>query len=344
MRSKLENGILAAPVEINWHPALSIYASPSFLKTVSDEYGWIGGFDRSGALLCVLPFCVIRKFIFRLVRFPVQTIMVERELDISEEKAFLNRVVEHFKLRRVDLIIPATFNTVFRTCPDGAIAAPYSNQIIDLRQSEELLWKNLHPKHRNVIRNATKKGVTIRVGLENLETSYLLVRDSFRRSFRGLKGRIQSGFRMDYAAFKKQVFGFGEHVKVFVAELEGEPQGCAVIPFSRSSAYYMHGGSIDKPLTGASNLLQWEAIRLFRKLGTEYYDFFGSRVDPESGSKAEGITKFKERFGGNRIQGYMWKYPFDPLKCRLYSLVARLRSNGDVVDQERHKLNMLKGY
>ena len=46
----------AKPINIDWDHDLSIYASESFLKTVSDEYGWLGGLDDSGKLVCILPY------------------------------------------------------------------------------------------------------------------------------------------------------------------------------------------------------------------------------------------------------------------------------------------------
>jgi lipid II:glycine glycyltransferase (peptidoglycan interpeptide bridge formation enzyme) len=143
---------------------------------------------------------------------------------------------------------------------------------------------------------------------------------------------------MNYATFERQVLALGDRVRVLVANHEGAPQSAAVIPFSHHSAYYMHGGNVASPLTGTSNLLQWEAIRMFRELGVHRYDFFGARTAPKEGSKAEGIMKFKARFGGDYTRGYMWKYSFRPVKCGLYNVAARLRSGGDVVDQERHKL------
>src|SRR5262249_3260638 len=146
-------------------------------------------------------------------------------------------------------------------------------------------------------------------GPEHLETAFRLVRDSFERSARGLKGRLRVAQRLSYRALERQVVGLGENVKIFVAMHQKIPQGCAVIPFSERSAYYMHGGTIAEPLTGAMNLLQWEAIRALRTAGVQRYDFFGARRDPEKGSKAEGIIKFKERFGGQLISGYMWKFP-----------------------------------
>lgn len=328
----------AIPVPITWHPGLSIYASESFLRTVSNEYGWIGGVDDSGKLLCILPYSVIKKAIFRLIRFPTQTIFMQGQLDVGREQEFLNSAIKYFRSIGADVIIPATVNTVFRTYPDGAMAAPYGSHIIDLSQEEETLWKNLHQKHRNVIRNATKKGVKILNGLEHIETAYKLAKESFRRSADGFIGKMRLEMRMDLDSFKQQVLGFGENVRVFAAEYEGVVQGCAVVPFSAHCAYYMHGGGISNPLTGAMNLLQWEAIRLFSEIGVRYYDFCGARIDPEKGSKAESIIKFKERFGGQFIQGYMWKYAFRPMKYFLYSQAARARSGGDVVDQERHKL------
>jgi len=327
----------AIQVNIDWHPGLSIYASEAFLKTVSDEYGWVGGFDDAGKPLCVLPYSVIRKATFRLIRFPTQTISFE-ELNIENEKDFLNKAVEYFRSIGADAIIPATVNTIFRTYPNGAMAAPYGSHIIDLSQPEEKLWRNLHSKHRNVVRNAIKKGVNVLSGIEYLDTAFKLVKDSFQRSAEGFIARIRLEMRMNHEGFKRQVLGFGENVKVFVAEHEGVVQGCAVIPFSDYSAYYMHGGSISNPLTGVMNLLQWEIIRQFREQGVRYYDFCGARINPEKGSKAEGLIMFKERFGGKLSEGYMWKCPLIPYKYALYSLASRLRSGGDVVDQESHKL------
>jgi hypothetical protein len=323
----------ATPVEIDWHPGLSIYASEPFLRTVGDDYGWIGGIDDSGKLRCVLPYTVVRKAILRMVRFRVQTIPLGGELGVSDEKLFLNSAAEYLRSTGADMIIPPSTNTIFRAYPDGAVAAPYGTYIIDLSQSEETLWANLSSSHRRKVRLATKSGVQIRSGLDHVETAYRLVRDTFRRSALRF---------MSYDGFKRMVLGLGENVKVFIAEYQGAVQGCAVIPFSSHSAYYVYGGSILEPVTGATNLLHWEVIRLFRDLGVKHYDFVGVRINPEKGSKQEGLMKFKERFGGQLVQGYMWKYAFHPWRYFLYRIAAKVRSGGDIVDNEHHKLKASK--
>ena len=319
----------ALPIDIDWHPGLSIYASEPFLKTAGAEYGWLGGMDHLGRRRCILPYTVVRKAAVRMVRFRVQTIPLDETLGLQEEKSFLNSAVEYFRSTGADLIIPASTNAIFRTYPDNAIAAPYGTYVIDLRQSEEILWKNVHSKHRNVIRNAHNKGVRILSGIEYARTAYRLIQETFKRSSLPF---------MSQCRFERMILGLGENVKIFVADCNGVAQGCAVIPFSKQGAYYNYGGTVSEPLSGATNLLQWEAIRYFRALGVNSYDFCGVRINPEKGSKAAGLMMYKERFGPQLLQGYMWKYPLNPLKSAIYSWAIRMFRGGDIVDRERHKL------
>jgi hypothetical protein len=317
------------PVEIDWHPGLPIFSKESFLKAVSDEYGWLGGFAESGELRCVLPYTIVRKAIFRMVRFRVETIPLVPGFDVAEEKSFLNGTIEYFRSIGADMIIPATTNTIFRTYPAGADAAPYGSYVIDLAQPEDVLWKNVSCKNRQNINSARKSGVIIRSGRDCLDASYALVRDTFKRS--------KLPF-MNYESFKRYVGGLDEYGKVMVADHQGTVQSSTVYAFSNHCAYAVYGGNLAETRQGTMKLLQWEAIRLFQKLGVKLFDLVGARIDPEPGSKQEAINSFKRRFGATLRQGYMWKYSLHPLKYRLYGLAAHFRSGGDIVDAERHKL------
>jgi hypothetical protein len=321
--------IKAAEVEIAWNPGLSIYASEPFLKAVGDEYGWLGGSDDSGACRCILPFTIIRKGPIRMVRFRVETIPLENELSIDEERSFLDSAIDFFRSWGADIIIPATTNTIFRTYPQGAIAAPYGTYIIDLRQDEEVLFNNMSTSHRRKVRLSVKAGVRIISGTEYQKTAYDLVRNTFKRS---------SIPFMNYSGFDRMARSLGGNIKIMLAEHQGITQGCVVIPYSLHSAYYVYGGSIPNPITGSMNQLHWEAVRLFRSLGVKRYDFCGVRIDPERGSKQEGLKEFKERFGPRLVQGYMWKYPLRPVRAKVYSLGVRFLRGGDIVDAERYKL------
>ena len=127
-----------------------------------------------------------------------------------------------------------------------------------------------------------------------------------------------------------------------IAYFQGIPQGYIVFAYSNYCAYAIYGGSVAGQQPGAIKLLLWEAIHAFKQLGIQRFDFFGARINPEDGSKQAGISSFKERFGAYLKAGYMWKYAIKPAKYSLYTLLSRIRSGGDVVDAERHKLKDFK--
>jgi hypothetical protein len=316
-------------VPCRWRPELSIYASEQFLGSVGDEYGWLAGQNELGETRCMLPYTIIRKAIFRMVRFRVETIFTGAELSCDEEKAFLNAAMAYFRSTGADMVVPASTNTIFRTYPDGAAAAPYGSYVMDLRQPEEVLWTRLHSKHRNVIRNALKQGVTIRSGLEHLRTVHSLIQATLRRSHLSF---------MPYSKFERFARNLGEQVKLFVAEHQGVAQGCAVIPYSLHTGYYLYAGSARLPLTGSMNLLVWEVVRQMRNLGVQRFDFVGARINPEKGTKQDGLRMFKERFGGTLHQGYIWKCGFNRIKYWIYCTAMRINRGGDIVDLEQGKL------
>lgn len=325
------NNLTATEIQIQWHSALPIYASESFLRAVGDQYGWIGGEDSTGSLRCFLPYTIIRKAGFSLVRFRTAVIPLAGDLGLDEEKSFLTSVVEHFRLMGAGMIVPATNAALFQTYPEGAAAAPYGTFIKDLEKPEADLFNEIHADYRKKIRSAIKAGVEIKSGEQYLEAAYSIVSNTLKRSGADVIKNSED--------FKKSVLSLGESVKIFVAEYQGVLHACLISPFSKYSAYTFYGGTIPEPQKGAMHLVHWEAMRQFREMGVRQFNFQGVRVNPEQGSKQEGILTFKQRFGGRLVQGYMWKYSLCPLQSTIYSVAVRLLKGGDIVDQEHHKLS-----
>ena len=321
--------IRTRPIEVRWDPSKSVFAKPEFLQAVGDEYGWLGGFDDSDTLRCILPYTVVRKAGLRLVRFRVETMSTGPSLDVAEEQLFLNGVVRFLRAKGTDAIIPASNNAIFRTYPTGAKAAPYGTYAIDLTQPEETLWRNISKTSRQNITAAQKDGVTVREAGESLDSAYDLIVDTFRRSKMGFMSR---------EAFKRFAHSLGENCKILAAEHNGIAQSYSLFAFSEPSAFWVYGGNIANQHSGAMKLLQWEAIRIFRNLGVRNYDFYGARIDPPPGSKQEGINKMKKHLGANLVQGYMWKYSIRPGRSWLYTKAVKVLRGGDLVDQEEHKL------
>jgi hypothetical protein len=321
------------PIDIRWQEGLPVFASESFLKAVSNEYGWLGGFDDSGKLLCILPYTIIKKLSFKFVRFRVETIPQVEYFPINEEKAFLDSCLDFFRSKKADVIIPATTNSIFRTYPDRAVAAPYGTYIIDLQPAEEVLWHNIERITRQNIKRAISLGVTVRETKEESPAAYELIRETFKRSNLPF---------MSFNAFQKYLDGLGQHGLILKAEHQGLAQSYVVFAYSQYRAYAVYAGNSADMMRGANKLLYWEAIKLFKKLGVKDYDFVGVRINPEKGSKQDALSSFKRHFGGQLVQGYIWKCSLNPVKYKLYNLAAKFRSGGDIVDAERHKMADLK--
>jgi hypothetical protein len=322
----------AVPIPIDWSPRLPVFASEGFLKAVSDDYGWLGGIDALGRLRCILPYTVIRKSLFSMIRFRVETIPLAEGIEVSEEKEFLNSAIQYFRSLPADVIIPATTNAIFRTFPDGADAAPYGTYLIDLTQPEEVLWKAIGRITRQNIGTAKKDGMRIENGTEYLEPAYKLIKETFARS--------KLPF-MDYKSLQRYMEGLGDRGKLVIAEYQGRIESCVIYAFSDYCAYAVYAGNVARQHQGANKLIYWEAFRLFKQLGVERFDFVGARIDPEKGSKQEAINLFKQRMGARLTRGYIWKYALRPWKSLVYSGAVRFFRGGDIVDKERHKLILL---
>ncbi len=217
-------GMRVEPVQLGWDEHLSICGSQAYLKAVGDEFGWLGGFDDLGQLRCVLPYTIMCRSFLRLVRFRVETIPIKGALGLEQEKDFLDAAGKWFRKIGCHVIIPASNNTLFRTYPKPAVVVPYGSYIVDLRQPEEIMWNNVHSKHRNVIRNAIKKGVRIESGIECIEIAHKMIRRTLERS---------SLRFMNYSKFYDYVRSLGNNVRILMAIYQGVPQGCAVVPFSQ---------------------------------------------------------------------------------------------------------------
>jgi hypothetical protein len=199
-----------SPIEIRWHGGLSIFSSDNFLRTVGDEYGWIGGMDEQGALRCFAPYAILRKPGFRIVRFRGETAAVGKPLGGGEERSFLNGVMRYFKSLNADLVVPASNNALFKAYPDGAVVAPYGTVVQDLTQTEDVLFSGFASDYRRNIRKAEKTGVQIETGREYLGDAYKLISETLSRSKMKFKSR---------ETFERQVIeGLGQNVLLFVAK------------------------------------------------------------------------------------------------------------------------------
>ncbi|MFA5318495.1 MAG: peptidoglycan bridge formation glycyltransferase FemA/FemB family protein [Patescibacteria group bacterium] len=177
---------------------------------------------------------------------------------------------------------------------------PSRTVILDLNNNEEELLANMHQKTRYNIRLAEKKGVKIKES-QNIEDFWKLMKETTKRD--GFRGYGEEYYRemlqidpsapLRFAQDDKQEM----NVKLYAAEYENKILAAGIFVFYGDTATYLHGASThDNKNVMAPYLLHWEMIKLAKKEGYKYYDFYG--IDEK---KWPGVTRFKKGFGGKEI-------------------------------------------
>jgi lipid II:glycine glycyltransferase (peptidoglycan interpeptide bridge formation enzyme) len=189
---------------------------------------------------------------------------------------------------------------------------PKENWVVGLEGSEQELLVSMKPKHRYNLNLAIKKGVIVREADKSdfLEIWRLFLETSTRGKFRL--------HPQNYYLQMWEILG-KDHLKVMVAEYEGQMLSAGLITMFGHSAIYIHGGSSDKNKhLMAPYLMHWEAMKAVKALGYFNYDMGGVTSDPNH--PWAGISRFKRGFGGFEV-----RYPgtFDQVLSPLWYNVYR---------------------
>jgi hypothetical protein len=265
-----------------------------------------------------------------------------KRLEPIAEESFLEAWIAYLDEQKIgDRITQPPTHAVFAASPVNSRACEFGTYFLSLaHRSEFELWEGIHGKHRNVIRNAEKKGVEIRFGLAQLPFFYELYEQTMSRA--GM-------FCEPYSSFVSMAECLGEdHLLCAVAFSEGKAQGAVLLPFTDYCAYYVYGASAKEiSVNGAITYLHWVVICKMKKQGVRRYDFVGARLSNVEGSKLAGIQQFKERFGANLESGVLWKKDLSKIKCTFYDillkvkfLIKNIKLKGDIIDQELMKQSL----
>lgn len=189
--------------------------------------------------------------------------------------------------------------------------------LIDLRESEEDLLRNMKQKTRYNVRLAGRHGVTIRSGdTSDLNLLYKMYMET----------SIRDGFVIRKPEYYTDAWGRfidSGYATPLIAEVADEPVSAAVIYRFSGTAYFLFGMSLSIHREKMPNyLLQWEAIRWAKANGCDTYDLWGApdRLDPQD--PMWGPYRFKRGFGGKFVRTLgAWDYPLRP---NLYWIYTRI--------------------
>lgn len=168
----------------------------------------------------------------------------------------------------------------------------YQTLWLDLGQNTETLWENMESSWRNKVRKAKKAGLALEWDEGGKEIPALLRVYQSEKATKGYDGPSVRLLQSMTAVFRE-----GKNVLAGAAKKEGRTVAAALVFCHGASATYQVGWSTGEGKNlAAQNLLLWDAVRVLKEKGIQYFDLGGANDET-----AQGVKKFKEDMGGKTV-------------------------------------------
>ena len=117
----------------------------------------------------------------------------------------------------------------------------------------------------------------------------------------------------------------GNNARLYLARLNGQILAATIVTFFKDTATYYYGASSNSHRNlMAPYLLQWQAIKDAKKMSLKLYDFLGISPDNNKKHPWYGVTAFKLKFGGEKINYTSpQEYIFKPILYIVYKLLKK---------------------
>tara|TARA_A100001015_G_C15043708_1_gene741763 strand:+ start:1841 stop:2842 length:1002 start_codon:yes stop_codon:yes gene_type:complete len=280
----------------------NLFCSNSWVQSIQSTFGsklyGIFTYDSEDNIVAIFTFYILKKRLFTIYGAPIPGSFIPYQDPIifsPEYKPQKNNIVvlqirkileqfncSYFEFRSAsnDLINHLAKQII------GKVEFP-STYIIDL-MDEELNWKMMKDKTRNMVKKAIKNDVKPIVTVpsdKNIDIFYDLLTQTFKRS--GKKPLHSKKF------IKTLINNLYNDDKLLFLSIQKENQihSMGLFAHDKNTIHFISGASnISSFKYGSNNLMQWEVIKYAISKKIKKYDMGGRGIN--------SIDKFKEGFGG----------------------------------------------
>ncbi len=193
---------------------------------------------------------------------------------------------------------------------------PEVTLVIDLSKSEDEIPHQMKPKGRYNIKLAKKKGVKI-VESKDASEFYKILKETWERD----------QFKGHGKEYYQKMIDMLDEARLYYAEFEGEMIAGVIVTFYKDTATYYYGASSNKHRNVmAPYLLQWHAMLEAKSHGCKYYDLLGIAPKDAKNHPWQGVTNFKQKFGGKIVEyAHAKERVYQPFWYWLMQTVKKLR-------------------
>lgn len=170
--------------------------------------------------------------------------------------------------------------------------------LVDLRQPEEVIWKNMHKNCRAAVRQSERFGVKVdrTENPNDIGEFYSLMDETFRR------GKAKPIPALYYERIWQLFGGRASNAQLFFATHNGRRVAVVLIITFKAGALYLAAGSrTDAMRLRSNNLLLWHIFRWAKEAGIKWFEMGGVYPEPTT-PKQQGLNRFKLHFGGQCVE------------------------------------------
>lgn len=236
--------------------------------------------------LVKIPFCTSFKRTV-LMQSPIYSdIEALRVLLDYYQKKHANQIVTEIRNHYLNDEIKSVMNDL------GFSFEDHLNILVNLNQSEEDLWKQIHPKRRNEIIKAQKTEIQVKLINNNeLEKAYQILKDVYSR----IKLPLLP-IKFFKTALMKRTNDYG--LDIWGAYSQHQMIGVMVVLKYKKMIYDYFAGSLSSEYNKHPNdIIPWEVFKYYHQEGYELFDF-GGAGKPDI---PYGVRDYKLKFGGKLV-------------------------------------------
>lgn len=182
------------------------------------------------------------------------------------------------------------------------------NIIVDLSQTEDILWKQIHSSRRKNIKKAIKNGIFVsKLTNDYLVESYSIMKEVYNRAKLPLPSIL-----FFENALQKSTQNMG--MIIYGVFLTDKLIGIRFTLQYKDTVFGLFAGSISQYYDKRPNdIFPWEVFKLCKKEGKTVFDFGGAGKP----NVPYGVRDYKMSFGGKLVNYGRYTLVHNPLKMKL---------------------------
>jgi hypothetical protein len=287
--------------------------------------------------LTMMPVRFYKKYVFKFGQILYPPMKNGMRINVESEKIFLEEFIQVIaKNKFCDRIIQSHLFSAFSAYPNKSTHCKFGFSFIDLTKPEDELFENIQKRLQRTIRSEQQKNHEIVFGSHLLKDFYSLYQETMKS---------EQAYCLSFEYFNELVSKMNNQVLIAVLHIKNIPAATLFAIYTKYSGQLLYGG-VNKhiELKHENKLLHWEVFLKLKSMNVKRCILGGVRHFAQ-GTKFEKIQTFKERFGIENEEGYLWKYSVNKLYASSYDLLIQLKNanksaSRDIIDQEK-KNNVL---